>query len=55
MIKPTDGLAGTDVKKMKVSEVGDIEKFYEYIKENNMFLEDYVYKMKIGLKFVRLV
>lgn len=42
MIKPTDGLAGTDVKKMKVSEVEDIEKFYEYIKENNMFLEDYV-------------
>lgn len=42
MIKPTDGLAGTDVKKMKASEVEDIEKFYQYIKDNNMFLEEYV-------------
>ena len=42
MIKPTDGLAGTDVKKMKVEEIETPEKFYEYLKEKNMFLEEYI-------------
>ena len=46
MIKPTDGLAGTDVKKMKVEDIETPEKFYEYIKENNMFLEEYIIQDK---------
>lgn len=50
MIKPTDGLAGTDVKKMKVSEIEDVEMFYEYIKSSNMFLEEYVIQDEIWAK-----
>lgn len=42
MIKPTNGFAGTDVKKMNVSEVPDVEEFFNYIKDNNMFLEEYI-------------
>lgn len=42
MIKPTDGLAGTDVKKMTIDEIETPEKFYEYIKEKNMFLEEFI-------------
>lgn len=42
IIKPIDGLAGTDVKKMSVSEIESVEKFFDYIKNNNMFLEEFV-------------
>lgn len=42
MIKPTDGLAGTDVRKMTVEQVETLEKFYEYLKEKNMFLEEFI-------------
>ncbi len=42
MIKPTDGLAGTDVRKMSIDEIESPEKFYEYLKENNMFLEELI-------------
>lgn len=42
MIKPTDGLAGTDVKKMSIKDVETTEKFYEYLKEKNMFLEEFI-------------
>lgn len=42
MIKPTDGLAGTDVRKMSIDEVESAESFYEYLKENNMFIEELV-------------
>ena len=42
MIMPTDGLAGTDVKKMNAKEIENTEKFYDYINNNNMFLEEYV-------------
>ncbi len=42
MIKPTDGLAGTDVKKMSVSEIKSKDEFFDYIKNNNMFLEEYI-------------
>ncbi len=42
MIKPADGLAGTDVKKMDISQVETPEKFLEYLTEKNMFIEEYV-------------
>ncbi len=42
MIKPTNGFAGTDVKKMNVSEVSNVDEFFNYIKDNNMFLEEYI-------------
>lgn len=42
MIKPTDGLAGTDVKKMKIEDIENVEEFYNYLKEKNMFLEEYI-------------
>lgn len=42
MIKPVDGLAGRDVKKMASADVKDVDKFYEDLKENNMFIEEYI-------------
>ncbi len=42
MIKPTDGLAGTNVKKMTIDEVEDVNKFYDYLKEHKMFLEEFI-------------
>lgn len=42
MIKPVDGLAGTDVKKMSIDDIETPEKFYEYLKEKNMFIEEFV-------------
>ena len=42
VIKPVNGLGGTDVKKMNVSEVESLEDFYNYIDSNNMFLEELI-------------
>lgn len=46
MIKPIDGLGGADVKKMSRKEVKSINKFYEYLKENRMFLEELIKQHK---------
>ena len=46
VIKPINGLGGTDVKKMNISEVDNVENFYNYIKENNMFLEELIVQNK---------
>lgn len=40
--KPINGLGGTDIKKMNVSEINDIDEFYESLKNNNMFLEELI-------------
>ena len=46
VIKPVNGLGGTDVKKMNVSEVESLEDFYNYIDSNNMFLEELIIQDK---------
>ena len=46
VIKPINGLGGTDVKKMNVSEVEDIEEFNNYIDEHDMFLEELIVQNK---------
>lgn len=42
MIKPIDGLAGRDVKKMSTSEINSVDEFNDYLKNNRMFIEEYV-------------
>ena len=42
IMKPINGLGGTDVKKMSSSEVKDINEFYNSLKEKNMFLEELI-------------
>jgi len=40
--KPINDLGGTDIKKMNVSEINDIDEFYESLKNNNMFWEELI-------------
>ena len=42
MIKPYDGLGGHGVEKMYSKDIDNIEKFYNKLKEENLFLEEYV-------------
>lgn len=42
MIKPKDGLGGSGVKKIYSKDINNIEKFYEKLKNENLFLEEYV-------------
>lgn len=42
MIKPIGGLAGADVKKMKKTDIENLDVFYEMMKEKQMFLEEYI-------------
>lgn len=42
MIKPIDGLGGHDVRKMNRNEVKSINEFYNYLKDNRMFLEEVI-------------
>ena len=46
VIKPINGLGGTDVKKMDASEVENVEDFNDYMEKNNMFLEELVIQNK---------
>lgn len=46
MIKPIDGLGGADVKKMSRNDIKSINKFYDYLKENRMFLEQLIHQHK---------
>lgn len=42
IIKPVDGLGGSGVMKMQKTDIQSIEKFYEDLKLNNTFLEEFV-------------
>ena len=42
MSKPYDGLGGADVEKVYKKDIKDIKKYYEYCKDNKIFLEDVV-------------
>lgn len=42
MIKPSDGLGGSGVKKMTSEDIGDIDLFYNKLKSEKLFLEEYV-------------
>lgn len=42
VIKPINGLGGSGVKKMSTSEIDDINKFYDSLKEKSMFLEELI-------------
>ena len=42
MIKPNDGLGGSGVKKMTSEDIGDIDLFYNKLKSEKLFLEEYV-------------
>lgn len=42
MLKPTDGLGGHGVVKMQTSKIEDVSKFYERLKSDKTFLEEYV-------------
>ena len=46
MIKPINGLGGADVKKVLSSSIKDIDEYYEYLKNNNMFLEEVIKQHK---------
>lgn len=42
MVKPINGLAGQEVKKMSRDEVTSLEEFYNFVKEKNMLVEEYI-------------
>lgn len=42
MIKPYDGLGGAGVEKIYTKDIKDIEEFYEKLKREHLFLEEYV-------------
>lgn len=42
MSKPYDGLCGVDVKKVHSQDIKDIREYYNYCKENRIFLEEVV-------------
>lgn len=46
MIKPVDGLGGADVKKMKSTDVKNKDEFFNYLKDNRMFLEELIVQHK---------
>ena len=46
MVKPYDGLGGHGVKKVYTKDIKDIDKFYNELKEENLFLEEYVIQNK---------
>ena len=46
MIKPVDGLGGADVKKMKSTDVNNKDEFFNYLKDNRMFLEELIVQHK---------
>lgn len=46
MSKPYDGLGGADVKKVYTKEIEDVEEYYNYCKNNRIFLEEVVKQNK---------
>lgn len=42
MIKPYDGLGGSGIEKLYTKDIKNIEEFYEKLKNNHLFLEEYV-------------
>ena len=42
MVKPKDGLGGMGVYKEYKKNIKDIDEFYNYLKNNNLFIEEYV-------------
>lgn len=42
MVKPKDGLGGMGVYKETTKNIKDINEFYNYLKDNNLFIEEYV-------------
>lgn len=46
MSKPYDGLGGADVKKVYSKDIDDIEEYYNYCKDNKIFLEEVVKQHK---------
>ncbi len=42
MVKPYDGLGGHKVEKMLSKEIDDVEAFYDKLREERLFLEEYV-------------
>ena len=46
MMKPYDGLGGHGVQKMYSKDITDINEFYNKLKEENLFLEEYVIQNK---------
>lgn len=42
MVKPIDGLGGHNVRKMQRSEISNVDNFFETLKKENLFLEEYV-------------
>ena len=42
MVKPKDGLGGMGVYKEYKKNIKDINEFYNYLKNNNLFIEEYV-------------
>lgn len=46
MVKPKDGLGGMGVYKEYKKNIKDINEFYNYLKNNNLFIEEYVKQNK---------
>lgn len=42
MEKPVDGIAGRDVKKVCANSIGDVQNYYNYLKDNRLFLDEYI-------------
>lgn len=46
MIKPYDGLGGKGVEKVYSKDIKNIDEYYEYLKNNRLFLEEYIKQNK---------
>lgn len=46
MVKPRDGLGGKGVYKEYGKNIKDVNEFYDYLKNNNLFIEEYVKQNK---------
>lgn len=46
MVKPRDGLGGKGVYKEYRKNIKDVNEFYDYLKNNNLFIEEYVKQNK---------
>lgn len=53
MQKPANGLGGGGVKKVKKEDIKDIKQYYDYLKENNCFVEQLVYQHKTMSKLCK--
>ncbi|MCM1370462.1 MAG: hypothetical protein NC181_01030 [Clostridium sp.] len=46
MEKPADGLGGGGVKKVTTTTIKNVDEYYNYLKNNNCFIEELVYQHK---------